>query len=112
VPRWESANRLRSTPGNATFAANAASLRAYLKAIGADCEEILPQTSLAPSRLERIWNEQYAASGRNIVRDYVRLSDLEAEDLEWFADREDLELTPNTTRKAPFRDSLQSMKRL
>jgi DNA gyrase subunit B len=67
---------------------------AYLKAIGADCEEILPQTSLAPSRLERIWNEQYAASGRNIVRDYVRLSDLEAEDLEWFADREDLELTP------------------
>ncbi len=68
--------------------------QAYLKVIGADCEEILSQTALAPSRLERIWEEKYTASGRNLVRDYVRLSDLEAEDLDWFAEREDLELTP------------------
>ncbi len=32
--------------------------------------------------------------GRNVVRDYVRLCDLDDEDLEWFASREDLELTP------------------
>jgi DNA gyrase subunit B len=58
------------------------------------CEEILPRATIAPSRLERIWNEQYAASGHNIVRDYVRMSDLEPEDLGWFADRTDLKLTP------------------
>ena len=52
------------------------------------------QTTFAPSRLERIWKEQYRGSGRNVVRNYVRLCDLEEEDLEWFADREDLSLTP------------------
>jgi DNA gyrase subunit B len=41
-----------------------------------------------------VGNEQYAASGHNIVRDYVRLSDIDAEDLEWFAGRTDLKLTP------------------
>jgi len=46
------------------------------------------------SRLDRFWNEQYASSGHNRVRDSVRLSDLEVEDLEWFALREDLLLTP------------------
>jgi DNA gyrase subunit B len=67
---------------------------AYLKAIGAEPGEILQRAAIGPSRLERIWNEQYVGSGHNIVRDYVRLSDLDAEDLEWFAAREDLELTP------------------
>ena len=51
--------------------------RAYLNAIGADA---IP----APSRLER----------RSLVRDYVRLSELDADDLGWFAAREDLQLTP------------------
>jgi DNA gyrase B subunit len=41
-----------------------------------------------------VGNEQYAPSGPNIVPDYVRLSDLDTEDLEWFAALEDLELTP------------------
>jgi DNA gyrase/topoisomerase IV subunit B/intein/homing endonuclease len=41
-----------------------------------------------------VGTEQYTGSGRNVVRDYVRLSDLDAEDLEWFADRTDLKLTP------------------
>jgi DNA gyrase subunit B len=47
-----------------------------------------------PSRLERIWEEQYTGSGRNVVRDYVRLSALEPEDLDWFEGREDLQMTP------------------
>jgi DNA gyrase subunit B len=67
---------------------------AYLKAIGADPLEVLPRTSIAPNRIERIWSQQYSGSGHNIVRDYVRLSALEPEDLDWFANREDLELTP------------------
>jgi len=43
--------------------------------------------------------EQYTGSGRNIVRDYVRLCDLDAEDLDWFASREDLQLTPEHYRR-------------
>jgi DNA gyrase subunit B len=49
---------------------------------------------IGPSRLERIWQEQYKGSGSNKVRDYVRLSELELDDLQWFADREDLLMTP------------------
>jgi DNA gyrase subunit B len=67
--------------------------QAYLGAIGADAQEVLSRASVAPNRLERTWNEQYKGSGRNLVRDQVRLSDLDAEDLEWFASREDLRLT-------------------
>ena len=68
--------------------------KAYLGAIGANVGMCCSRSQVAPSRLERIWKEQYTGSGRNIVRDYVRLSDLDAEDLEWFSAREDLLLTP------------------
>ncbi len=67
---------------------------AYLKAVGADAAEILPLVRVAPSRLERTWASQYSNSGRNLVRDQVRLSSLTSSDLDWFAEREDLELTP------------------
>jgi DNA gyrase subunit B len=72
---------------------------AYLSAIGADVQQVLSRTKAAPSRLERIWQEQYAASGRNLVRDQVRLADLDAADLDWFDAREDLELTPEHYRQ-------------
>jgi DNA gyrase subunit B len=49
---------------------------------------------VGPSRLERVWTEQYKGSGRNVVRDYVQLSDLDDSDLDWFAEREDLLLSP------------------
>jgi len=67
---------------------------AYVEAIGANAQHVLGKTSVAPSRLERTWQEQYTGSGRNIVRDYTRLCDLDDKDLEWFAAREDLLLTP------------------
>jgi DNA gyrase subunit B len=67
---------------------------AYLKAVGADAAEVLPQVRVSESRLERTWSTQYRGSGRNAVRDYVRLSSLTTADLDWFADRDDLELTP------------------
>ena len=38
--------------------------------------------------------EQYSGSGRNLVRDYVRLSALESRDVDWFEGREDLQMTP------------------
>ena len=68
--------------------------QAYLSAIGADHSATLDKTSIGPSRLERIWEDQYTGSGANIVRDHVLLSALEPEDLDWFESREDLELTP------------------
>jgi len=67
---------------------------AYIGAIGADRSEISKRTCIGPSRLERIWEQQYTGSGRNVVRDYVRLSALEPEDLDWFEGREDLQMTP------------------
>jgi DNA gyrase subunit B len=67
---------------------------AYLEVIGANATALMPQVTVGPSRLERVWEEQYRGSPSNRVRDYVRLSALEAEDIAWFADRDDLELTP------------------
>ena len=67
---------------------------AYLQALGLDSEQYLAKSTLAPSSLERTWDEQYTASGANVVRDYVRLSELAREDLKHFDGREDLELTP------------------
>ena len=66
----------------------------YLEVIGANAAVVMQQVTVGPSRLERVWEEQYRGSPCNRVRDYVRLSALEAEDIEWFADRDDLELTP------------------
>jgi DNA gyrase subunit B len=67
---------------------------AYVGAIGADRAETLQKTRLGPSRLERTWEEQYTGSGRNVVRDHVRLSALRHEDLDFFEGREDLQMTP------------------
>ena len=71
-----------------------AHFQSYLKTIGANAESVLGRAIVGPSRLERTWDEQYRGSGRNIVRDYVRLSELEPQDLDWFAAREDVQLTP------------------
>jgi DNA gyrase subunit B len=69
-------------------------LRAYLAAIGADVDAVMARATVGPSRLERVWEEQYRGAPTNRVRPYVRLSSLDAEDLAWFSDRDDLALTP------------------
>ena len=69
-------------------------LRAYLEAVGADVDAFLERVEVGPSKLEKIWEDQYRGAPKNKVRPYVRLSDLDAGDLDWFAGREDLELTP------------------
>jgi DNA gyrase subunit B len=68
--------------------------RAYLDAIGAHAESFLQKTASAPSRLERAWQTLYRGAPRNRVKPYARLSDLIEADLDWFSDREDVELTP------------------
>jgi DNA gyrase subunit B len=67
---------------------------AYLRAVGADATGIMPRVAVGASRLERTWQEQYRGSGCNEVTDRVRLTALDATDLDWFGDREDVELTP------------------
>ncbi|MGH8250137.1 MAG: DNA gyrase subunit B [Steroidobacteraceae bacterium] len=67
---------------------------AYLGSVGADVAGTMSQVAVGPGRLERIWRTQYRGSGRNEVRNLVRLSKLDAADLEWFSAREDFELTP------------------
>ncbi len=67
---------------------------AYLKAIGASRDEIMPRVRVGSSRLEHQWETQYRGAPTNRVKPYVRLSDLSEEDVAWFDGRDDLELTP------------------
>ena len=68
--------------------------RAYLHAVGADCDQFLERVAVGQSRLDRTWAHQYLGSGANAVRPHVRLSELDAPDLDFFAARDDFELTP------------------
>ncbi|MGB5102663.1 MAG: DNA gyrase subunit B [Steroidobacteraceae bacterium] len=68
--------------------------QAYLRAVGADADVIQGCVQTVPSRLDRAWNTQYTGSGRNAVRNRVRLADLQETDVAWFARRDDFELTP------------------
>jgi DNA gyrase subunit B len=67
---------------------------AYLRAVGADADVAQGFVQAVPSRLERTWQTQYSGSGRNAVRALVHIDELEADDVMWFADRADFELTP------------------
>jgi DNA gyrase subunit B len=75
----------------------------YLAALGLDEAEWLARVTVGPSKLDRCWEEQYSGAPKNRVRPYVNLSALEAEDLEWFGEREDLELTPEHHGKLGIR---------
>ena len=67
---------------------------AYLRAVGANEEVFLQRANVGPSRLQTQWQQAGTPSGHNAVRDQVRLSELNAEDVAWLAQRTDLELTP------------------
>jgi DNA gyrase/topoisomerase IV subunit B len=69
-------------------------LTGYLNAIGADVEEVMSRVKIGPSKLELVWKEQYKGAPANRVRTYVRLSDLDSQDLNWFASRDDFDLSP------------------
>ncbi len=68
--------------------------RRYVEAVGEEPSRFLPRVRVRSSALEHTWKNQYRAAPSNAVRPYVRLSELSPEDLDWFDDREDLELTP------------------
>ncbi len=66
----------------------------YVRAVGASVIGFEDQVRVGGSRLQRNWETQYDDAPKNRVRSYVRLSDLDGEDVEWFEGRENLELTP------------------
>jgi DNA gyrase subunit B len=68
--------------------------RAYLQVVGADAELIMSKVAVGGSQLERTWDTQYRASGANEVRPLVRLSDLAAQDLDFFDALDNVELSP------------------
>ncbi len=55
---------------------------------------VMERVTVGPSWLEDRWEREYRAAPANRVRTYVRLSELDHDDLVWFADRDDLRLTP------------------
>ncbi len=63
----------------------------YAGAVGLDAQQMAARVVRLPSRLERLWGQR-PASGRNAVRNRVRLSQLSEADLTWLADRQDLVL--------------------
>ena len=58
----------------------------YVEVLGMDKEKTLLQVQIVESALERIWNTQYKNSGRNKVKDYVKLAELEMDDLRYIHD--------------------------
>jgi DNA gyrase subunit B len=68
--------------------------KSYLEAIGADVPSVMERVTVTRSHWDRTWESQYSGSGTNKVRPWARLSELDSEDLEWFEEREDVELAP------------------
>ena len=66
----------------------------YLHAVGADADVAQALVQSVPSRLDRTWQSQYSGSRRNAVRNLVHVDDLEQADVDWFAGRDDFEITP------------------
>ena len=68
---------------------------AYLKAVGANEDIFMRKVAVGECRLQRQWARRPGKpSGRHLVRDRVRLSELTSSDVQWFAGRDDLTLTP------------------
>ena len=86
-------------------------LTAYVQAVGGDVDTVLESVTVGGSRLDRVWESQYRAAPRNRVRPYVRLAELSADDLEFFEDRDDVELTPEHYASDPVNRYIASRRR-
>jgi DNA gyrase subunit B len=84
ISQWE---RGESRPTVSNF-------RAYCDAVGAPADRILEQVTVADSLLDQRWNEQYTGAPTNKVREYVRVSELDKNDLDLIPDSASVELTP------------------
>ena len=84
ISQWE---RGQSRPTVSNF-------RAYCEAVGAPTETMLQAVTVTDSLLDQRWNNQYEGAPTNEVREYVRVSELEAADLELIPEDATVELTP------------------
>jgi DNA gyrase subunit B len=76
---------------------------AYVSAVGGDVESVRARVRVCDSALDRTWRRQYRGARRNRLRREVRLSELDARDLDWFEGREDVELTAEHYAHQPVR---------
>ncbi|MFQ6058124.1 MAG: LAGLIDADG family homing endonuclease [Anaerolineae bacterium] len=74
----------------------------YVDLLGLDCEEVLTQVEISDSRLERLWKAAEHPSGRNRVKNAIRLQDLTEEDLAVLGDAE-VDLMPEHYTDWPVR---------
>ncbi|MES3517737.1 MAG: LAGLIDADG family homing endonuclease [Natronomonas sp.] len=84
ISQWE---RGESRPTVSRF-------RAYCEAIGVSAGAVMENVSVGDSLLEQRWNNQYEGAPANRVREYVRVSELDEDDLDRIPDDADVELTP------------------
>jgi len=84
ISQWE---RGESRPTVSNF-------RAYCEAVDAPTEKLLQEATKTDSLLDQRWNNQYEGAQTNKVRDYIRVSDLTASDLELIPEDKAVELTP------------------
>jgi DNA gyrase subunit B len=84
VSQWE---RGESRPTVSNF-------QSYCEAVGVSAGAVMQQVSVGGSLLEQRWNEQYTGAQANRVRDYVRVSELSADDLDRIPEDAEVELTP------------------
>jgi len=52
----------------------------YIQVLGLEAEELLTQVDVGASRLDHLWETQYTGSGRNQVKPWLRLSELQPDD--------------------------------
>src|SRR3989344_3511852 len=64
----------------------------YIEVLGIDKNKALSQVQIVKSKLDTIWETQYKNSGRNKVKDYIALSQINGEDLGYIG--EDVKLCP------------------
>ena len=84
VSHWE---RGENRPSVSNF-------RAYCDTVGADSGAVMQSVSVGHSLLEQRWENQYEGAPTNRVRDYVRIGELDEDDLEYIPDDAPVELTP------------------
>jgi DNA gyrase subunit B len=80
--------------------------RRYLQAIGAETDAVMARVEVGESRLDRAWMQQYRGAPANRVKPYVRLSELDQADIQWFVGRDDFDLTPEKRADAAVRRRL------
>jgi len=58
----------------------------YIETLGMDKNQVLSQVQIVKSSIDNTWDKQYKNSGRNRVKDYISVVDLEEADLDFIGE--------------------------